>query len=87
MRRRPGDAMTAALARGDGPGDAMTAALARGDGPGDAMTAALATRDALSGTLGSLGFDCGFVGFHRGDQGLDGDATIGDQLATGVPEC
>src|SRR4029079_1095505 len=80
---------------GDGPGDTAaptTAALATGDGPGEMAaptTAALATgapmtptprRPGPSGISDSLWFE-GRVGFDRGDDGLDRDPAVGDQLA------
>jgi hypothetical protein len=76
---------TAAFATGLGPGEATTAAFATGDGPGlatEVTTAALATRDGLSGISGSFCFEC-HVGFDSGDDGLDGDAAVGDELAAG----
>ena len=87
---------TAALATGDGPGETAaptTAALATGDGPGvtaAVTTAALATRDGRSGMSGSLCRKSGFVRLDGGDDGLDGDPAVGDQLparmADGGPE-
>src|SRR3954447_11741710 len=87
---------TAALATGDGPGVTAaptTAALATGERPGETAaptTAALATgapttptrpiRPGRRGTSDSLGLELG-VGFDGGDDGLDGDADVGDQLA------
>src|SRR3954470_19439384 len=87
---------TAALATGEGPGltaAPTTAALATGERPGPTAaptTAALATgapttptrptRPGRRGTSNSLGFELG-VGFDGGNDGLDRDSTIGDQLA------
>src|SRR5689334_17707167 len=87
MRRRrpmprPGvtaAATTAVLATGDGPGEmalATTAVLATGW----PTTPTLPTRAGRSGMSGSLGFELG-VGFDGGDDGLDGDAAVGDELA------
>ena len=74
-----------------------TAALATGDGPGltaAVTTAALATgapmtptplRPGPSGMSDSCWFEgrvCR-VGFDRGDEGLDGDAAVGDELTAG----
>src|SRR4051794_41895024 len=91
--------MTAALATGEGPGltaAPTTAAFAIGDGPGRTAavtTAAFATgapttptrpiRPGRRGTSDSLGLELG-VGFDGGDDGLDGDAAVGDELAAGV---
>src|SRR6478752_7053700 len=90
---------TAALATGERPGltaAPTTAAFATGDGPGPTAaptTAALATgapttptrptRPGRSGTSNSLGLELG-VGFDGGNDGLDRNAPIGDQLAAGV---
>src|SRR3954451_19956004 len=90
---------TAALAIGEGPGVTTaptTAALATGERPGPTAaptTAALATgapttptrptRPGRSGTSNSLGFELG-VGFDGGDDGLDRDAAVGDQLSARV---
>src|SRR6476619_5995466 len=88
---------TAALAIGDGPGPTAaptTAAFAMGDGPGPATaptTATLATgppmtptprRPGPSGISDSLWFE-GRVGFDGGEDGLDRDPAVGDQLPTG----
>src|SRR4051812_22314865 len=87
---------TAALATGDGPGETAaptTAALAIGDGPGPMAaptTAAFATgppmtptprRPGPRGMSDSLCFE-GHVGFDGGDDGLDRDPAVGDELAT-----
>src|SRR6186713_3385802 len=86
---------TAAFATGDRPGPTAaptTAALATGDGPGPMAaptTAAFATgppmtptprRPGPSGMSDSLRFE-GRVGFDRGDDGLDRDPAVGDELA------
>src|SRR4051812_16728483 len=82
-RRRPGVTAaptTAALATGDGPGRTAavtTAALATGA----PTTPTRPTRPGRRGTSDSLGLELG-VGFDGGDDGLDRDAAIGDQLAT-----
>src|SRR3954452_18399919 len=87
MRRRrrtprPGvtaAATTAVLATGEGPGLtalATTAVLATGC----PMTPTRPTRAALSGISGSLGGG-GEVGLDRGDDRLDRDPSVGDQLA------
>src|SRR3954452_23526595 len=91
---------TAAFAMGDGPGltaAPTTAALATGDGPGlmaAPTTAALATgapmtptplRPGPSGMSDSHGFG-GRVGFDGGNEGLDRDPAIGDELPT-CPAC
>src|SRR3954447_13708367 len=84
---------------GEGPGltaAPTTAALATGERPGltaAPTTAALATgapttptrplRPGRRGMSDSLGLERG-VSFDGGDDGLDGDAAIGDQLATRV---
>src|SRR3954469_17564544 len=84
-RRRPGVTAaptTAAFATGDGPGltaAPTTAALATGA----PTTPARPTRPARRGTSDSLGLERG-VGFDGGDDGLDRDAAVGDQLATRV---
>src|SRR3954463_14330725 len=86
LRPRPGvtaAATTAVLARGDGPGvtaAATTAVLATGA----PMTPTLPTRAARSGISDSLGDEVA-IGLNRGNDGLDGNAPIGDQLSTGVP--
>src|SRR4051794_4692448 len=88
---------TAALATGEGPGltaAPTTAALATGEGPGRTAavtTAAFATgapttptrplRPGRRATSDSLELELG-VSFDGGDDGLDGDSAIGDQLAT-----
>src|SRR3954451_9699753 len=90
---------TAALATGERPGltaAPTTAALATGERPGltaapttaalatgEPTTPTLPTRPGRSGTSDSLGFELG-VGFDGGDDGLDRDAAVGDQLATRV---
>src|SRR4051812_5455026 len=90
---------TAAFATGDGPGltaAPTTAAFATGDGPGlmaAPTTAAFATgapttptrplRPGRRGTSDSLRFELG-VSFDGGEDGLDRDAAVGDQLATRV---
>jgi hypothetical protein len=48
------------------------------------MTPTLPTRAGLSGIFSLLGSWC-FVGLDRGDDGLYGDPTVGDQLATRTP--
>src|SRR5688572_24123568 len=86
---------TAALATGERPGETAaptTAALATGDGPGPTaapttaalatglpMTPARPTREGRNGMSGSL-CDEGFVGLDGGDDGLDGDPPVGDEL-------
>ncbi len=82
-RRRPGltaAATTAVLATGAGPGvtaAATTAVFATGA----RTTPLLPTRDRLSGM--SISFCLGFcVSLDRGDDRLDGNPPIGDQLAT-----
>src|SRR6188472_205623 len=79
---------TAAFAIGAGPGPATaaptTAALATGFGPGmtaAVTTAARPTRESLSGISASLRCDGGLVGLDGGDDRLDGDASVGDELA------
>ena len=82
---------TAALATGDRPGETAaptTAAFATGDGPGvtaAVTTAALAMRDGRSGMSGSYWFEA-LVGLNRGDDRLDGDPPVADQLPTGAAE-
>src|SRR3982750_1539498 len=88
MRRRPrpgvpAAATTAVLATGAGPGVtalATTAVLATGC----PMTPTLPTRAALRGMSISLGRRC-FVGFDRGDDRLNRNSSVGDQLATRTP--
>src|SRR5215204_1921124 len=81
-RRRPGvtaAATTAVLATGEGPGVtalATTAVLATGC----PMTPTLPTRAARSGMSVSFGH---VVGFDRGDDGLDRDSSVGDELSAG----
>jgi hypothetical protein len=79
-RRRPGlaaEATTAAFATGEGPGVtalATTAVFATGA----ATTPLLPARVRLTG----VSFSCLWVvGLDRGDDRLDGDAAVGDQLA------
>src|SRR3954447_1202067 len=85
LRRRPRPGVTAAattavFATGDGPGDtafATTAVFATGW----PITPTLPTRAALSGISVSLACGCDdFVGFDRGDDRLDGDSSVRDQL-------
>src|SRR3954451_7870707 len=84
-RRRPGVTaapMTAALATGDGPGRTAavtTAAFATGA----PTTPTRPLRPGRRGTSDSLGLELG-VSFDGGDDGLNRDAAIGDQLATRV---
>src|SRR3954463_13632306 len=84
-RRRPGVTAaptTAAFATGDGPGltaAPTTAALATGA----PTTPTRPTRPGRRGTSNSLGFELG-VGFDGGDDGLDRDAAVGDQLSARV---
>src|SRR3954464_14038457 len=89
MRRRriprPGvtaAATTAVLATGDGPGDtalATTAVLATGW----PMTPTRPTRAARRGM--SFSFARAVVGLDRGDDGLDGDAAVCDELSARTP--
>src|SRR4051794_31879529 len=87
-RRRPGVTAaptTAALATGEGPGRTAagtTAALATGA----PTTPTRPIRPGRRGTSDSLGLELG-VGFDGGDDGLDGDAAIGDQPTTGMAGC
>src|SRR4029079_96424 len=83
-RRRPGvtaAATTAVFATGDGPGEtafATTAVLATGA----PMTPTLPTRAGLRGI--SVSFARGsLIGLDRGDDGLDGNPSVGDQLTAG----
>src|SRR6478672_3485318 len=86
MRRRrptlPGvtaAATTAVFATGEGPGEtalATTAVLATGW----PMTPTLPTRAALSGISDSFRCLC-FIGFDRGDDRLNGNASVRDDLA------
>src|SRR6476619_2855772 len=89
MRRRPGlpgvtaAATTAVFATGAGPGVtalATTAVLATGC----PMTPTRPTRAGLSGISVSFGRVC-LVGLDRGDDGLDRDPSVRDQLAAGPP--
>src|SRR6478609_12118821 len=89
MRRRtprPGvtaAATTAVFAIGDGPGvtaAATTAVLATGA----PMTPTRPTRAGLRGISDSFGRH-GFVGLDGGDDGLDRDASVRNQLAAGAP--
>src|SRR3954471_12127766 len=81
---RPGvtaAATTAVLATGEGPGEtalATTAVLATGW----PMTPTRPTRAGRRGMSDSFGCEC--VGLDRGDDGLDRDAAVGDQLAAGA---
>src|SRR3954452_9701078 len=83
--RRPGvtaAATTAVLATGDGPGDtalATTAVLATGW----PMTPTRPTRAARRGM--SFSFARAVVGLDRGDDGLDGDAAVCDELSARTP--
>src|SRR5215218_1005273 len=80
---RPGvtaAATTAVFATGEGPGEtalATTAVFATGC----PMTPTLPTRAALSGISVSFGRRC-FIGLDRGDDRLDRNAPVRDQLAT-----
>src|SRR4051812_39668508 len=84
-RRRPGVTAaptTAAFATGDGPGVtalATTAVFATGW----PTTPTLPTRAALSGMSYSVRLEC-FVRLDRGDDGLDRDPPVGDELAPGA---
>src|SRR4051812_49839114 len=84
-RRRPGVTAaptTAAFATGEGPGRTAavtTAAFATGA----PTTPTRPIRPGRRGTSDSLGLELG-VGFDGGDDGLDRDAAVGDQLATRV---
>src|SRR3954452_14531034 len=89
-RRRPRPGVTAAattavLATGDGPGLtalATTAVFATGW----PMTPTRPTRPGLSGISVSFGGRADqTVGLDRGDDRLDRDPSVGDQLATRVP--
>src|SRR3954451_75479 len=89
-RRRPRPGVTAAattavFATGEGPGDtafATTAVFATGC----PITPTLPTRAALSGISISLGRSCDcFVGVDRRDDGLNGNPSVGDQLASRTP--
>ena len=68
-----------------------TAALATGDGPGvtaAVTTAALARRDAdARHDQTPFGDEGRFVGLDRGDDGLDRDPALGDELAAGATHC
>ena len=83
--------VTAAVTPGPSPvakAAVVGAALATGEGPGvtaAVMTAALPTRDGLSGMSGSFGRE-GLVRLDGGDDGLDGDPAVGDELAAGVAD-
>src|SRR5215212_10370654 len=87
MRRRPtplpgvtAAATTAVLATGEGPGVtalATTAVFATGW----PMTPALPTRAALRGISFSFGRGC-VIGLDGGDDRLNGNPSVGDQLAT-----
>ena len=75
-------ATTAVFATGAGPGVtafATTAVFATGC----PMTPTRPTRAGLSGMFSLLGLQC-VVGFDRGDDRLDGNAPVGDQLAAGA---
>src|SRR4051794_3501729 len=84
-RRRPGvtaAATTAVLATGAGPGVtafATTAVLATGW----PMTPTLPTRAALMGMSVSIRGKC-FIGLDRGDDRLNRNAPVGDQLPAGT---
>src|SRR3954452_21024391 len=91
MRRRPtrpgvtAAATTAVFATGDGLGVtalATTAVFATGW----PMTPTLPTRAALRGMSDSFGCG-GFICFDRGDDRLNGDPSVGDQLATRTSRC
>src|SRR3954453_22885792 len=85
-RRRPGvtaAATTAVLATGEGPGltaFATTAVFATGW----PITPTLPTRARLSGMSVSFGVVL-VVGFDRGDDRLDRDASVGDELSARAP--
>src|SRR3954467_11538997 len=87
-RRRPRPGVTAAattavFATGAGPGVtafATTAVLATGW----PMTPTLPTRAALSGMSVSVGRRC-FIGLDRGDDRLNRNPSVGDQLPAGTP--
>src|SRR3954453_9449251 len=85
-RPRPGvtaGATTAVLATGEGPGEtaaATTAVFATG-GP---MTPTGATRAARRGISLSFGRGC-FIGLDGGDDRLNGNPSVRDQLATRAP--
>src|SRR3954463_7352454 len=84
-RRRPGVTaapITAAFAKGDGPGVTAlvtTAAFATGA----RTTPTLPIRPGLSGMSGSCRLE-GLVGLDGRDDGLDRDASVGDQLTAGA---
>src|SRR6185295_16816321 len=90
MRRRrpalPGvtaAATTAVFATGDGPGEtalATTAVFATGA----PMTPTLPTRAALSG-ISVSSVRRSFIGLDRGDDGLNRNPSVGDQLTAGLP--
>src|SRR5690242_10518091 len=88
IRRRPRPGVTAAattavFATGDGPGVtalATTAVFATGW----PMTPTLPTRAALRGMSVSFGRGCS-IGLDRGDDRLNRNAAVGDQLASGSP--
>src|SRR3982750_3709272 len=88
MRRRPRPGVTAAattavFATGDGPGvtaAATTAVLATGC----PMTPTRPTRAARTGMSASYGLELA-AGSDGGDDGLDRDAPVGDELTTGAP--
>src|SRR5580765_5039748 len=85
-RRRPGvtaAATTAVFATGDGPGvtaAATTAVFATGA----PMTPTLPTRAGLNGISDSFRREC-FVGLDRGDDRLNRNASVGNQLTTRTP--
>src|SRR3954471_5845231 len=87
-RRRPGvtaAATTAVFATGEGPGVtalATTAVLATGW----PMTPTLPARAGLSGMSVSFGGRC-FVGLDRGDDRLNRNPSVGDQLPARTPRC
>src|SRR3954449_8477714 len=89
MRRRsprPGvtaAATTAVFATGEGPGEtalATTAVFATGA----PMTPTPPTRAPLSGISVSFGRRC-FIGLDGGDDRLDGNPAVGDELTSGAP--
>src|SRR6478735_9046458 len=89
MRRRPrlpgvtAAATTAVLATGAAPGVtalATTAVFATGW----PMTPTRPTRPGLRGMSVSFGRGC-LIGLDRGDDRLDRDASVGNQLSTGTP--
>src|SRR3954466_13940057 len=87
-RRRPGvtaAATTAVFATGEGPGltaAATTAVFATGA----PMTPTLPTRPGLMGMSDSH-CGSGLVGLNGGDDRLNGDPSVGDELATRLSGC